>query len=861
MKFLKSQIALILVSLMFTTISFAEYEIISTERESEFLSPAIKYEHRLDFTDKGFININVLRMNYNDPNSKIKLLKSDESISKRETVMNMVNKADNVYGATNGDFFDYNYKTALGPMVQDGIVYSSPINNPEFSSFNITQKGRFFIENWDLTLFKIKKGYHKYKVDYINKPFFNGDRIILFNRDWSSKSIGNTHNADILEILVVDNTIQSINFNKEPIEIPENGYVLSVVGSKIDVIKNDFKVFDKIEFINDVNFDFIDFAVGGGTRLLKDGKIVDKFTLNLNGRHPRTALGYNDNNEIILATVDGRNISYKGVTQTELANIMLSLGCTNAINLDGGGSTTMIKKDILKNIPIVVNHPSDSSLRKVQNAVAFTGSYPISEPHHISLSPASKEIFVNDSVLINYALFDKNYNLLTPTTTPTFEVIEGNGYFKDNMYFPNESGIHKIKIYYSGIENTTSIHVLKNIAKINIIPNNINLETNQNIQLKAIGISSDGYSAPIKIENIVWCITGGVGEMTNQGVFTSSDKNSTGAIRASFNKLDTFIPVNVGFEEKIIHDFETTLGEFTSYPKEVTGKYYQKHLKDRTVGTLVFDFNNTDKTRAAYIDFKDKIKLDSIPKKLAISVFGDYGNNHKLKMKLKDSLGEELLLEFDKPIEWEGWQDVELSVPQHLTAPINIERIYMVETNPLFKDNGFIMLDNLKAQFIPSSNTEVPNSTNLLPNIDEFIILGKQVNYTVDSESFKSNNFSSEKINNTTLLKINNKNGGIRKNDYKQWINILNELKSDTDSPILMVLCDNLKFTDPLEEKLLYDELEKINNTRKTIIVYPNKDNSYTVNKRTAIIGINNNSKLNFHLDDKISFELEINSN
>ena len=89
--------------------------------------------------------------------------------------------------------------------------------------------------------------------------------------------------------------------------------------------------------------------------LVRDGIIVAKIPAGLN---PRTAIGYSANKKWILMTVvDGRNKGVsEGVTLPELAKIMKNLGCTDAINLDGGGSSILLKKQGEKYVPI--NHPS-----------------------------------------------------------------------------------------------------------------------------------------------------------------------------------------------------------------------------------------------------------------------------------------------------------------------------------------------------------------------------------------------------------------------------------------------------------------------------------------------------------------------
>ena len=71
------------------------------------------------------------------------------------------------------------------------------------------------------------------------------------------------------------------------------------------------------------------------------------------GKNPRTAIGYTKDNEMIMVAVDGREGSSVGMTLMQLANFMKSLGCVNAMNLDGGGSTVMYVNGQVVNRPQV----------------------------------------------------------------------------------------------------------------------------------------------------------------------------------------------------------------------------------------------------------------------------------------------------------------------------------------------------------------------------------------------------------------------------------------------------------------------------------------------------------------------------
>jgi hypothetical protein len=87
--------------------------------------------------------------------------------------------------------------------------------------------------------------------------------------------------------------------------------------------------------------------------------------------HPRTAVGVDrDKKEIIILVVDGRESFSRGYTMVELANMMKRLGAEDALNLDGGGSTTLaaMKDSRLT----VLNTPSDGFLRSVPNGLVVT---------------------------------------------------------------------------------------------------------------------------------------------------------------------------------------------------------------------------------------------------------------------------------------------------------------------------------------------------------------------------------------------------------------------------------------------------------------------------------------------------------
>jgi len=113
-------------------------------------------------------------------------------------------------------------------------------------------------------------------------------------------------------------------------------------------------------------------AIGGHPSVLRDGEVIDQTSDLCTVRHPRTALGFSrDRQTLYLLVVDGRSSRSIGMTCEEEAATLRELGAWNAVNLDGGGSSTMWVRGTG-----TLNEPSDGAARTVSNhlGVQATGS-------------------------------------------------------------------------------------------------------------------------------------------------------------------------------------------------------------------------------------------------------------------------------------------------------------------------------------------------------------------------------------------------------------------------------------------------------------------------------------------------------
>jgi Exopolysaccharide biosynthesis protein related to N-acetylglucosamine-1-phosphodiester alpha-N-acetylglucosaminidase len=107
-------------------------------------------------------------------------------------------------------------------------------------------------------------------------------------------------------------------------------------------------------------------ALGGGVFLVRDHKKVPQSIPTV---EPRTGVGITDNRLVYFIVVDGRNFYFSnGINYSDMSQIFYALGASDAINLDGGGSSTFMIRHPLAPVWQVRNMPSDGSPRAVANS-------------------------------------------------------------------------------------------------------------------------------------------------------------------------------------------------------------------------------------------------------------------------------------------------------------------------------------------------------------------------------------------------------------------------------------------------------------------------------------------------------------
>lgn len=515
--------------LIINTCAYAKiYDIVDTQIISDGVS--IKNIKRMDMS--GWLNINIVEADMSKEYLDIKLLKNKSDILKLQNVKTLAEDY-NAEAAINGDFFSWysNDRTkgsAVGVEISDGVMISSPSDNSsQFALFAQDESDNFFASYIDSYMTITAPNGQGAKVKAINK-YDDMSEIVMYNKNWGEMSVGSTGN--LVEAVVVDDKLESINFDKGPVRIPENGYILAFLQDHTRFILDNFSIGDSVAF--DVSykpaFDNIKFAVGGGTILVKDGKKA-QITHNIAGNNPRTAIGTDDTGKkVYLITVDGRQTSSIGVTLSYFADILLEYGIYNAINLDGGGSTTMAAKSFASDAIKVVNSPSESSLRAVSNGVGIVNTMPKGELDSFVLKTEFDKVFIHSSVLIETIGVDKYLRKNSDYNAAEIEyfVSDQNGYVKDGFYYPQKEGSVTITAKYKEVSGSIKLEVLPMPDMLSIFEKKVMLKSGEKYYVNLKGVLNSGVNVPINLSDCGISASSDIFEISGNNIIAKSKGSS-----------------------------------------------------------------------------------------------------------------------------------------------------------------------------------------------------------------------------------------------------------------------------------------------------------------------------------------------
>ena len=488
------------------------------------------------------------------------------------TVTEMIAYAEslgyNVVGAVNADFGESN-GVPTGMVVENGVYKSSPEGNSAIAFNN----GRAFVSEKpevELTFTNEENGY-EYTTEHLNKSRTDYGAYV-FSEYFSTVSTRTSGDGWFVRFEVLGGDELTLGGEVELIvtEINTDGGSVSIGGDNLVLTASDaaalgmvaesFEVGDRVTLeisCSDSRLEDADWVSGCGNILALDGEIYDQDRWNseVTDANPRTAIGIKSDGTVVYHVLDGRSSLSVGATLEELAQDMLSMGCVDVVNLDGGGSSVMSLRVPGIDGFTVVNDPSDGRLRSVSSYILFvTDSDPSGSAGRLFLAEGGDYVLAGSSVDITVVATDRA--LHTVAAPESVSARAQRGAVEGGVYTaPASAGADSISLSGGGVSGSGTLHVIDRVDSLTVTDaatgntvSQLMLENGESVDLD-VAAKYLMRDVSLSDEAVEYTLTGDIGTITPDGVFTASLSGAAaGAISVSCGGVTQEISVRVAFE-------------------------------------------------------------------------------------------------------------------------------------------------------------------------------------------------------------------------------------------------------------------------------------------------------------------------
>lgn len=806
------------------------------KKESKFIAEGLTHEFITSFTSDGIRGINVLKFNLGQENLRLVPLFNSETTNRGQAISKMVQDKGAVAGV-NGDFFNYKPFFPLGIAIENGelITSNSESANPT-PSIIVGKDNSLNLGRVEVSM-NLKVGDKNIPVGLVNKPNGYGSTGIYTKR-WGNKTRGGKVNSQS-EVAISNGKVIDRVDQGAAMVIPNDGFVVNIKdGMYVPNVGEDAEL-----QISGINLDNIKFAIGAGSQILKDGQVTNTH-INISGRHPRTAIGFNKNTlDCVILTVDGRSI-YHGMTTADVSELLLSLGMTDGFNLDGGGSTTMAIKNVNTDKVDVVNYIDTQ--RKVANGVGIMNDSEIGRPARIEIVDNFEKMFKGSSNQVNIRVYDEKNNPLKVNVNALQITSSIPASVNGSWYKPTASGEAILTVNYAGLSAEKKVKVMESPTSLLLPKDTVALSNGGTYNIpEVIGVDSVGNRATIRPDQLNISVVGNVGSVKGT-TFTRNNNGGNGAIAISFGNAKNRIIISKSAKKESIDPLSNTNG-LTSSASPKGARASLQRIKDKSghAVRLWYNFEEVKDNKVASINFKN-VRLPNDTAELSLFV----SNLEDQKLTATVSIaGEEFEVDFTKHKSFKDYAEYRAKLPGENGTYIKNIKISEAEGKGT---KGNIDVKYLAAVISPDTSkmfekyrtefTDILRNDNLNSSDIAIVVRGKSASaalvskYTENHKLVSVLNGSSngknvikdriKKDNNTVIANFKNSKGGLRATNINQWNELVNVIKGGTESNVIITIDggskDELGFINPIERDFLKETLEEMVKNGKRVFLITN---------------------------------------
>ncbi len=464
----------------------------------------------------------------------------------------------------NSDFFSFKTGVPMSHQVSDGVLVTK--DSSSMDAIGINADGSAFI-SWLTINTTITVGENTISIDNFNKyrqPYViymlddkfgatteaedPGLNVVIGSLD-SELTMGSTVKGVVEQVIKSDG---EIDIPQGKIVLTADDRVPTEVYSQLQLFKEGDEVTINTTAEGDPRWREAKDILGCfGGRLVKDGNVLDVDE----SAAPRSAFGVKADGTLVFYTIDGRQSGHSyGVRLNTLAKRMKELGCVDAVNLDGGGSTSIGGVYPGNDNFSVINKPSDGSPRKVATFIGLMNTAKTNgNSQKLFLYPYGKNYLSGATQKFTVLATDENYYKSPVPNGIVYTAPDGTQSSNPEVMITGDGEV-AVSASGGGASGTAYVNSFKTPDKITLynqdtgaVQLDLTVSVNESVNLTATAFK--GHKELIADDSCFeWkCISssGDIGTIDTNGYYTAGSQVGQGIIEVSAGGYAVSINVNV----------------------------------------------------------------------------------------------------------------------------------------------------------------------------------------------------------------------------------------------------------------------------------------------------------------------------
>lgn len=717
----------------------------------------VKYQYTTTRSGKSVkVLTDVIEVDLTNPYVQLNVMTGKGGqVTTRQSVEGMAKETGAVAGV-NGDFFATGgMGVAMGPAVSQGTVVTSPAKLQGMYSFAVKKDGTPLIDRFEFNGSVITEDGSTFPLTGINQESYKTEpdqayshvnNMFIYTSAWKALDRPAASATTPTEVLVQGDVIQQISL-KAPIQgpIPADGYILRAHGQAADFIASHMSIGQRVDASyrlrsltsgEEVDPTNLQVMIGGHTLLVDQGKpsAFTRSTTSISGSSPvaRTAVGYSQDGKKAYIITAEKNSNSSGLTLKELQNFMTSIGVWKGMNLDGGGSTTMVTRPLAETSAGLTFTTSNGSAgqRAVANGLGVFTTAPQGTLKGLIVSGTSS-LLIGQTATYSLKGYDSFYNPIdTSGIETTWKSDNDNVKWTGDSFKAIKAGTSQITAISGDAKSSTKVTVLGGSDLVSLTSGTTfaSLEAGTTVSVPVVAELKNGNKLDVPSESLKWEFTGMKANVVD-GVLTVQSVNKGAKVAYATPKYDGFsgTPIVLSASaEQIWENFENV-----SYPISFTG------LPAGTIGAaavvqgtgdranskvmkLDYDFSNGTGNRFAYAQINGTTGK-AIPDgstAMSIDVLGDASLNW-IRAEFADADGKSVYVDLTRMADFSDWKTISVDLTAAgLKQPAKLKRLYLVNLEDGQDERaltGSVSFDNIKFT-APSTevDTGLPSATAIM---------------------------------------------------------------------------------------------------------------------------------------------------